>query len=230
MIVGIMQPYFLPYLEHFRLMAACDLWVVFDTAQFTRKSWMTRNRVLNRDKGEAYISLPVRHAGGTVAVRDAMVDEDRDWRGDLFNRLRVYAKDAPHYRAITESLAAALAARHGSVAATNVALLRWAAESLGIATPIVACSDLGVEFPADCGPGEWALHIALAVKASEYRNPSGGRALFDPALYARHGLRLSFHEHRPRTYATGSLAFVPDLSVVDWMMWNPPERLTAWLA
>ncbi len=230
MIVGIMQPYFLPYFEQFRLMAACDLWVVFDIAQFTRKSWMTRNRILNRDKGEAYISLPVRHAGGMVPVRDALVDEDRDWRGMLFDRLRVYEKEAPEYRAVTDSLADALAGRHGTVAATNTALLRWVAREMGITTPIVPCSDLDVAFPERCQPGEWALHISKAVNATEYRNPAGGKHLFDPELYARNGLRLSFHEHRPRTYPTGSLTFVPDLSVVDWMMWNPRDRLTEWLA
>lgn len=230
MIVGVMQPYFLPYFEHFRLLAACDRWIVFDIAQFTRKSWMTRNRILNREKGTAYISLPVRHSGLDTAIKDAALDDTQDWRRKLLDRLRVYEKEAPGYRAVTAGLAEALTGDFATVAEVNVALLRWACGELGITTPIEMCSDLAIAFPEDCGPGEWALHVAKAAGATEYRNPSGGRALFDPALYARHGITLSFHEHRPRTYATGSFAFVPDLSVIDWMMWNPAATLKEWLA
>ena len=47
--LGIMQPYFFPYLGHFALIAAVDEWVVFDIPQYTRKSWINRNRVLHPD-------------------------------------------------------------------------------------------------------------------------------------------------------------------------------------
>jgi hypothetical protein len=230
MIVGVMQPYFLPYFEHFRLVAACDLWIVFDIAQFTRKSWMTRNRILNRDKGEAYISLPAKHVGLDIPVRLVPVDDGQDWRRKLFDRLRVYEKEAPNYPQVTTGLAEALTADLPTVSAVNTALLRWACRELGISTPIALCSDMAIDFPADCGPGEWALHVAKAAGASEYRNPSGGKALFDPDLYARHGVALSFHQHRPIAYPTGSFTFVPDLSIVDWMMWNPKAALQDWLA
>lgn len=230
MIVGVMQPYFLPYFEHFRLMAACDQWVVFDTAQFTRKTWMTRNRVLNREKGTAYISLPVQHTGLDTPVRDALLDNGQNWRDKLFGRLRVYEREAPCYAAVIAGLTDALADDFRTVTEVNVALLRWACRELGITTPLRLCSEMAVPFPENCGPGDWALHVAKAVGATEYRNPSGGRALFDPDLYARNGVTLSFHEHRPQTYDTGSLPFVPDLSVIDWMMWNPPARLRDWLS
>ena len=33
--LGIMQPYFFPYLGHFSLIAAVDEWIVFDVTQYT---------------------------------------------------------------------------------------------------------------------------------------------------------------------------------------------------
>ena len=61
--LGIMQPYFLPYLEHFRLIAACDRWIVFDTVKYSRHSWMNRNRIINREKGWVYLGVPVSKPG-----------------------------------------------------------------------------------------------------------------------------------------------------------------------
>lgn len=227
--VGIMQPYFFPYFEQFRLIAACDLWVAFDTAQFTRKSWMSRNRILNREKGTAYISVPVQHTGLDTAIRDARLDDAQDWRGKLMNKLRVYQAEAPHYAAVRALVGDATAGRHETLAALNTALLRSVCGHLGIATPIEVASALPLDLPAACEPGEWALHIARQLGATEYRNAAGGRALFDAARYAEHGIALSFHEPCPRRYATSRFAFVPDLSIVDWLMWNDLDTLRAWL-
>lgn len=228
--VGIMQPYFFPYFEQFRLIAVCDLWVVFDTAQFTRKSWMTRNRILNREKGTAYVAVPVQHTGLDTAIRDARIDDAQDWRGKLMDRLRVYQAEAPHYVAVRELVGDALAGRHETLAALNTAILKRVCSHLGIDTPIEVASEMPLDLPQACEPGEWALHIAKQLGATEYRNAAGGRALFDEALYARHGIALSFHEHCPRRYATGSFEFAPDLSIIDWLMWNNRDTMQAWLA
>lgn len=229
MIVGVMQPYFLPYFEHFRLLAACDRWVVFDVAQFTRKSWMTRNRIVNREKGTAYISVPVKHTGLDTPIHAAMLDDEQDWRGKLLGRLRIYKGEAPHYREVLALLDEVLQDDYKTLVSLNTALLRRICQHLEIGTPVLLCSEMGIDFPADCDAGEWAFHVAKTLGASEYRNPSGGKALFDPDFYMRNGMELSFHEHRPRQYATGSFEFVPDLSIVDWLMWNDRSTLQAWL-
>jgi hypothetical protein len=46
--LGIMQPYFFPYLGHFGLIAAVDQWIVFDVTQYTPKTW-NRNPSLHPD-------------------------------------------------------------------------------------------------------------------------------------------------------------------------------------
>lgn len=228
-VVGIMQPYFFPYFEQFRLIAACDVWVVFDTAQFTRKSWMVRNRILNRDKGVAYVSVPVQHTGLGTRIQDALVDHGQDWRGRIMDKLKVYQAEAPHYAVARDFIGDTLAGHHETLASLNIEVLRAVCRYLGIATPIEVASALPLDLPEACEPGEWALHISKQLGATEYRNAAGGKDLFNEALYASHGIALSFHEHRPRQYATGSFDFVADLSVIDWMMWNDRETLHAWL-
>lgn len=228
--VGIMQPYFFPYFEQFRLIAACDQWVVFDTVQYTRKSWMNRNRVLNREKGWAYVSVPIVNTGLDTRVMDALVDEAQPWRKVMLDRLRIYEREAPHYRAVRELIGDALASPAVSLAALNARLIACVNNYLGIHTPLVMASTLDFQAPEACAPGEWALHIAKHLGATEYRNAAGGVALFDPQMYASHGIELSFHVHRQHRYATGNLVFVEGLSVIDSMMWNSREQLQAELA
>lgn len=229
-IAGIMQPYFFPYFEQFRLIAACDVWIVFDTPQFSRKSWITRNRILNRDKGTSYISVAVRHTGLNTCIKDAEIDADKDWRSEIMNKLKVYQSCAPHYEMVREFIGDMLGANYQTIAALNIAALKGVCGYLGLDTPILVASALALDIPSQCEPGEWALQISKALGATEYRNAAGGKALFDAKVYADNGINLSFHVHRPRTYDTGPFDFVHDLSVIDWMMWNDRATLNEWLA
>ena len=229
-LLGIMQPYFFPYFEQFRLLAACDLWVAFDIVQYSRKSWINRNRVLNRDTGTSYISVPVKHGGLDVTIKDALIDASKDWRSaDVLNKLRVYKKRAPHYDATVALVTEAMQGEHATLGALNTAIIRHVSRALGIQTPIVLASELPIELPAEAEPDEWALLISQALQAKEYRNSAGGKSFFDTSKYAAAGITLSFHEHVPRTYRTADFEFVPDLSIIDWLMWNDLATLQEWL-
>ena len=49
--LGIMQPYFFPYLGYVSLIKHCDRFVLLDTVQFMRHGWIERNRVLKPAEG-----------------------------------------------------------------------------------------------------------------------------------------------------------------------------------
>ncbi len=228
-VLGIMQPYFFPYFEQFRLIASCDLWVVFDIVQYSHKSWINRNRVLNREKGTTYISVPVKHTGSKVTIKDALIDQSQNWREDVLNKLRVLKKRAPHYDRVVALVTQAMAGEHDSLGELNTAILRHICLELEIQTPIVVASQLPIKLPSKAEPDEWALHISKALKAKEYRNSAGGKSFFDSAKYTAEGIKLSFHKQVPRCYHTADFQFVPDLCIIDWLMWNDLTTLKEWL-
>jgi WbqC-like protein family len=228
MILGVMQPYFVPYLEHFRLIAACDRWIVFDTVAFRRKTWMSRNRVLNRDKEGIYISAPVVRGATQGPVADAALSPT-DWQADLRGRLRVYANEAPFYEQTCELVDRLIDPDHTTLADLNTWSLREICRHLEIETPIDRLSEMNIELPKAAGAGEWALLISQALGATEYRNPSGGKDIFDPAKFEAAAIRLSFHQHRTTSYDTDGLEYVPDLSVLDPLMWVGRDQVRQWV-
>ena len=44
--IGMMQPYFFPYISYFQLLNMVDKYVVYDTAKFSNNKWGFRNRIL----------------------------------------------------------------------------------------------------------------------------------------------------------------------------------------
>src|ERR1700691_6729763 len=67
--VAIMQPYFLPYLGYFQLIAAVDLFIVYDNIKYVKSGWINRNR-LCRNGEAATFSLPLKHASDSLDVRE----------------------------------------------------------------------------------------------------------------------------------------------------------------
>jgi len=44
--VGIMQPYFLPYIGYWQLIKAVDKYVIYDDVNFIKGGWINRNNIL----------------------------------------------------------------------------------------------------------------------------------------------------------------------------------------
>ena len=54
-----MQPYFVPYIGYFQLIASVDLFIVYDNIKYTKKGWINRNRILQQDRAIP-LSLPLK--------------------------------------------------------------------------------------------------------------------------------------------------------------------------
>ena len=222
-----MQPYFFPYAQQFRHVHQCDMWVVFDTPKFSRKSWISRNRIINKDTTWSYISVPVAKGASGLPICQAEVAMN-DWKKDFWGRLRVYENATPHYTTIVRLLEECLQEDYPSVAHLNTAVLALICSRLGIDTEIVRLSELSLDLPTSAAPGEWACLISKALGASFYSNAPGGRHLFDFELYERNKIVLEFYEPAPLEYDTPGFQFVPDLSIIDTLMWIGPEAAGEW--
>ena len=44
--IGIMQPYFLPYIGYWQLLNAVNKYVIYDDVNYIKGGWINRNRIL----------------------------------------------------------------------------------------------------------------------------------------------------------------------------------------
>lgn len=223
--LGVMQPYFFPNLGHFALIARCDQWVVFDITQFTRKSWMTRNRVLHPHEGWRYISVPLANASTSIKTCAARILSFTDVRKSLLGALTHYRRRAPFWYRVEHLVADAFSLPTDSLVDLNVRGLDAVCRYLGISFhPIVASASIR-DLPTIDHPGAWAPAICARLGASEYLNPIGGHAIFRVADFDAVGVKLKFLCFDPMRYATDPWRFEEGLSILDVMMWNSPEAI-----
>ena len=228
--LGIMQPYFLPYLGYFDLIRNTDRWIVFDTPQYIRHGWVNRNRILHPRSGWQYMIVPLRRHSHQAPIQDIEIDRGLPWQQRIVGQLSHYRRRAPHYRFTVEFLREALDFSGASLACLNVHLLGRVCELLGIPFQGELLSDMSLALGAIEQPGDWALRIATAVGASEYINPPGGAALFDAAAFAAAGVTLTIRQPPGFEYPCPGYTFCENLSIVDLLMWNSVAEISTFLS
>ena len=55
---AVMQPYFMPYIGYFQLIAAVDVFVLYDNVQYIKNGWINRNRILQNGSPK-FFTIPV---------------------------------------------------------------------------------------------------------------------------------------------------------------------------
>lgn len=53
--LGIMQPYFMPYIGYFQLMKAVDKYVIYDDVNFINSGWAALNNILIHGKKQLFV-------------------------------------------------------------------------------------------------------------------------------------------------------------------------------
>lgn len=216
-----MQPYFLPYIGYWQLLAAVDRFVVYDNIQYTKKGWINRNRFL-RNGVDAFFTIPLKKDSDYLNVADRVIADDFDPAAILNPWASAYRK-APFFGAVFPLLENIVTAAPRNLFEYLQHSLAVTADYLEIRTPIVVSSSL----PIDHGLKAEQKVIALcqALGADRYVNLIGGRDLYSAATFAASGLDLKFIQSRPIAYPQFDHPFVPALSIVDVLMFNSRDAV-----
>lgn len=224
--LGIMQPYFFPYLGHFSLIAKTDRWVAFDITQYTPKTWLNRNRILHPTEGWVYINAPLVCSSISLKIQDARVADVKAVHRTLLGKISHYRRRAPFYEQVQQVINQAFASMNDdSLVELNLKGIKAVCQYLDIPFRYQRCSQLNLDLAGVSSPGGWAPAICSQLNASSYLNPIGGRSLFDCDDFRKIGVSLEFLEFTPAVYETSPFSFVPNLSVLDVLMWNPPSSV-----
>ena len=220
--LAIMQPYFMPYIGYFQLIAAVDQFIVYDNIKYTKKGWINRNRMLLNGK-DVMFSLSLKSDSDYLDVceRELAGDFNRD---KLLNQFEAAYRRAPYFEQtfpLVEQIV-----RHG-----EANLFRYlhhsivkTCEHLGIATEILISSDIAINH--DLKSQDKVLALCGAVGATTYVNTMGGVALYSKEAFRERGIELKFIKPKPFEYVQFGTEFVPWLSIIEVRMVNSLENVS----
>ena len=220
--LAIMQPYLFPYLGYFQLMHAVDRFVVDDDVTFIKQGWINRNRILINGAA-VYFTVPLRHASSFALITTRSVDDAGSTRGGARSCSRRSTTSTGGRRS-SRRVFPLVEARDRRRPRTSPT---WPWRASGRSPSSSSMPDRSSRARRGYGnahlKGEDRVIDDLPRRG---RQPTTSTRPADGALLARaissaQGIRLHFIQPRPIEYRQFDAPFVPSLSIVDVLMFNP---------
>lgn len=220
-----MQPYFLPYIGYFQLIAAVDLFVIYDNIEYTKKGWINRNRFLLNGQAETF-TVSIQAGSDFLHVRDRRVSPAFD-RRRLLARFEHAYRRAPYFDRAFDLVRRSILSSKDNLFDYISFSIELVCQYLDLRTTLIRSSDIDVDHERK--GQEKVLSICRQSGAAMYINAIGGRGLYASDAFLAEGIELRFLKSDPLEYKQFSNQFVPSLSIVDVMMFNSPDEISGYL-
>jgi len=215
--VAIAQPTFLSWAGWFDLADQADLLIVLDDVAFSKQSWQQRNRIRTA-QGLSYVTVPVRSAGrlgqrivDTELANPTFIDKLIRTISQNYARAAYFAHYFPEFCAVLKQ-----SALSGKLVDLNCGLIDWLASQLGVATPRVRSSELGLQGKR----GALVAALCETVGGSRYLSPAGAEEylLEDRGEFDARSILVELHAYEHPVYRQCFQPFEPYASVLDLLL------------
>lgn len=215
--LGVMQPYFMPYVGYFQLMAAVDKYVIFDDVNYIKRGWSARNNILVNGQKHLFNIAVEGGSQNNLYTQVKVIDDFSKLR----KTLEMAYKKAPYYNEtmnILEQVFAYEDKRFNHFMRNSYSIIL---DYLGIETEFLFSSDLSND--KNLKGKDKILDICIILGANEYYNAIGGQELYNRQEFDDNGIKLGFVEPTLEPYPQLSKEFLPGLSIIDMLMMNSKE-------
>jgi hypothetical protein len=215
--IVIHQPNYLPYLGYFQKASLADVFVFFDTAQFSRGDFSNRNRIRTpKHDGWQWLTLPVGKHRNKRIIDLEITDPD------IFEKhaktIRAVYEKAPFF---DETICWLVGHRRivSSLSYFNSNLITYLFQQLGILDQLEIEYASGLSF--ECGKkirlGTDGLIdiIEMAWPEARYISGDGGKGYLEEDKFKETNIELGYLDYETWQYPQIHSGFVPDLSVID---------------
>lgn len=224
--IGIMQPYFVPYLGYWQLMNAVDRYVVYDDVNYIKGGWINRNRILMNGQPK-YFNLPMLGASPNKLICEVGVNHDAGVIGKNLRIIEAAYQKAPYFMQVYPVVEQILTCGEDNLAAYLMHSFQIIGDYLGIQTELIMSSSLD----KNCllRGQDKVLAICGKLGATDYYNAIGGQKLYSFSAFQERGIQLSFLQTGDIAYEQFGDTFQSNLSILDVMMFNSKEHISNFL-
>ena len=212
--LGIMQPYFMPYIGYWQLMAAVDTYVVYDDVNYIKGGWVSRNNILLNGQKHMF-TITLNGASPNKLFNEITIKDDFK----KFSRLIESAyRKVPYYAEVSALLDKIYNYEDKSLGAFMLNSFQVVLDYLEINTKLVLSSTIAKD--NSLRGKDKVKHICHLLGADTYYNAIGGQELYDKNDFKADGIDLYFVQTNLAPYVQLAKEFVPGLSIIDVLMYN----------
>ena len=219
MILGSNQPYFFPYMGYWQLINKVDVFIISDSMQYIKKGYINRNNILV-DGGRHLFTLEVLSVHEKTLINEVKVGNNTE---KIVKSIFYAYKKAPYFEEVYPVIEQIVLNNEENLAKYLSYSIESVAKYLGMNTKFIYLSDLQGEISL---MGEdRTIDICKRANADRYINAIGGQKLYNKEDFLKEGIQLNFLNMGEIEYKQFNDKFIPNLSIIDIMMFNSKEEI-----
>lgn len=224
--VGIMQPYFIPYIGYWQLLNAVDKYVIYDDVNYINRGWINRNKILLNGEGKM-ITLPLKEASQNKLIKEIELVNDKKERMKILKTISQSYQKAPFYDLVYPLIEEIVNFEEANLGKFLENSIRKVVEYLGINTTILISSK--IEKDNTLKGKDKILDICKRLGATKYYNAIGGQELYSYEEFKQNEIELKFLKTEFINYNQFKNEFIENLSILDVMMFNSKYEIKKYL-
>ena len=217
--VAIMQPYFLPYIGYWQLINIVDKYVILDDVTYIKGGWINRNNILLNNQKHLFTVL----LSGASSYRLINEINLMPNQAKLMKKLDAAYRKAPYFYEVFELITKIFNYNDKNLAKFVGNSIMLISDYINIKTEFIYSSYL--EKDNSLKGQERVLNICNILNATEYINAIGGKSLYNKEKFKANNINLFFINTFPINYKQFNNQFIPNLSIVDVLMFNPVKTI-----
>jgi len=212
MVIGILQPGYLPWLGFFEQLYRSDLFVIYDDVQYDKQGWRNRNRIKSVN-GVQWLTVPVRHASAEhQLILEVRIDNRLNWCKKHFESIRQSYVKAPFFEKYFTIFQEAYSREWEYLIDLDLYLIEKLSHALGIGyKPMIRSSTLDIHG----GRIDRLIKICHHCNAATFYEGAAGSNYIDKEEFAKQGITVLFQDYVHPVYPQIHGKFIPYLSLTD---------------
>ncbi|MBU46862.1 MAG: hypothetical protein CMD28_05455 [Flavobacteriales bacterium] len=215
----VMQPYLFAYIGYWQLINAVDIFVIYDDVNFIKRGHINRNTFLQNQKPQLF-TLELVGASQNKKINEIDVGNNSK---KLLKTIRQNYSKAPFFTDVFPVLEEILNNGQKELSKFLGSSLVKISKYLNIETKFLYSSDIKNDKALKAQ--DRLIEISKTLNATSYINSIGGIELYDKSVFSQNDINLSFLKTYEISYKQFNNEFVPNLSIVDILMFSSKDNI-----
>ena len=185
--VLIHQPEYIPWVNFFLRLKKCDIFVILDDVQFSRRSFQNRNVIINNNK-QIYLTVPVKKSIISTKINEIKIDYSTNWIEKHLRSLELSYKKSKFFNYIYDDFAKILNVKFENLSELNITILKHLIKKLELNCEIY----LNSTFNFNSKKSDLILEICKQVGASEYITGEGSKNYLKNENFKKNKIDINF--------------------------------------
>ena len=205
------QSNYIPWKGYFDIINMADVFLLFDSAQYTERDWRNRNRLMSRH-GPKWLTIPVRKGKGVPIGQVHALNNT--WRRRHWESIRHWYGTAPYFKELRPFFRELyLGSDETNLSQINYSFIQAVCDLLSIRTRLL-CETVN---PVTRDKNGVILDLCSYFRADVYITGPAAKSYIDERLFQGAGVVIQWIEYSgyPECQQRHGLPFVHQVSILD---------------